>query len=115
MRVEQARGDEVSATLFASFVKAANEKQLVVGYASSNRILLAHARGQTELYRALGELHGIPYVIDMTMTFDGHGMLTRLLNKTAGARTSTVTRVGVEPLAAAMFTIPDGWKRDIKK
>ncbi len=107
--------DAPGADDYASFVKAANEKQLIVGYVSDNKILLAEARGQTELYRALGALHGIPYAIDMTMTFDGHGMLTRLLNKTAGARTSAVTRVGVDPIADAMFAIPDGWKRDVKK
>jgi hypothetical protein len=49
------------------------------------------------------------------MTFDGHGMLTRLLNTTSGASTSAVTRIAVDPLADALFVIPDGWKRDVKK
>ena len=51
----------------------------------------------------------------MTMTFDGHGMLTRLLNKTSGARTSTVTKISADPIADGVFAIPDTWKRDIRK
>lgn len=75
-------------------------------------ILLAVTRAQTELYRALGTLRGIPYVIDMTLKADGHGFLAGMVNKVvSGARTSTVTKVAVAPLSDALFAIPDGWKR----
>ena len=98
---------------YAAFATAAADKQLVLGYASSNKILLAIARGQTELYRALANLHGIPYLIDMTTKFDG--TLSGLVNKVAaGTRTYIVTRVEVGPLPDSRFLVPDGWKRDKK-
>lgn len=51
----------------------------------------------------------------MTTRADGKGMLAGLVNKAvSGTRTSTVTTVAVAPLADALFTIPDGWKREKK-
>lgn len=103
--------DVPGADEYAAFAKAAAAKQLVLGYASSNKILLAITRGQTELYRALADIHGIPYLIDMTMKFDG--TLSGLLNKVAaGTRTFTVTRVEVGPLPDSRFLVPDGWKHE---
>jgi hypothetical protein len=98
---------------YHNFAKAAAKQQLVLGYTSDNKILLAITRGQTELYRALAELPGIPYVVDTTIKFDGHGALTALLNKVgSGTRTSTVTEVAIDPLADSNFVVPQGWKHE---
>jgi hypothetical protein len=84
-----------------------------LGSASSNKILRAITRGQTELYRALADIRGIPYAVDMTMKFDG--TLSGLLNKVAaGTRTYTVTRVDVGAVPDSKFVVADGWKRDTK-
>ena len=98
-----------------AFVNAAIERQVVLGPASSNRILLAITRAQTELYRTLGRLRGIPYAIDMNLKADGHGVLAGIVNKVvSGTRTSSVTKVAVGPLSDALFGVPDGWKRQTK-
>lgn len=108
-------GDAPGADDYAAFAHAAIERQIVLGFSSNNRILLAITRGQTELYRALGELRGVPYLVDMNLKVDGHGMLAGIVNKVvSGSRTSTVTKVTVAPLADALFEIPEGWKRQKK-
>jgi hypothetical protein len=100
---------------YRTFAQAAAERELVIGYASDNPILLAVTRGQTELYRALTGKPGVPYLVDMTIGIDGKGMLAGMLRKSAaGTRTATVTRVAVDPLADAMFAVPDDWKREKK-
>jgi hypothetical protein len=100
---------------YAIFAKAAIDRQVVLGPPSNNKILLAITRAQTELYRALGELGGIPYVINMTLGTEGHGILAGMVNKVvSGTRTSTVTKVVFAPLSDGLFVIPDGWKHEKK-
>ncbi|OFW05300.1 MAG: hypothetical protein A3H96_07630 [Acidobacteria bacterium RIFCSPLOWO2_02_FULL_67_36] len=107
--------DAPGASDYQAFALAAIEQQVVLGPASDNRILLALARGQTELYRGLADLGGIPYVVDMKMDVDGHGMVAGLVRKAiAGSRTSTVKTVATAPLDAATFAVPSGWKRQRK-
>jgi hypothetical protein len=100
---------------YAAFARAAVDRDLVLGPASDNRILLAVARGQTELYRALAGVRGIPFLIDTKSDVDGHGVLAGMVAKVVrGSRTTTVTSVSVAPLADTLFSIPDGWTRDRK-
>lgn len=100
---------------YQAFAQAANAGDVVIGYASDNVILLAITRGQTELYRALSALPGIPYVVDMTIGVDGKGMLAGMVRKvTSGSRTSTVTSAAATPLPDATFAIPNDWKREKK-
>ena len=100
---------------YRTFVQAAIESQLVIGFASDDALALAVTRAQTEMYRALGTAPGIPYLIETAMKVDGKGMFAGMLNKVASVkRTSTVTNVAVEPLADAAFAIPDDWKREKK-
>jgi hypothetical protein len=107
--------DAPGANDYQAFAGAAIERQVVLGPASDNRIVLALARAQTELYRALADIGGIPYLVDMKMEVDGHGMLASLVRKlVAGSRTSTVTTVTAAPLDDSTFAVPAGWKRERK-
>ena len=100
---------------YATFAQAAIERQLVLGSSSSNRILLAMTRAQTELYRTLVAVGGIPYMIDLTTSVEGKGMVAGMVRKLlSGTRTTTVTKVVTGPLADGFFAIPDGWKREKK-
>jgi hypothetical protein len=100
---------------YRTFARAAGERDLVIGYVSDNLILLAVTRGQTELYRALSAMPGVPYLVDMTIGIDGQGMLAGMLRKTvSGTSTATVTSVASAPLADALFAVPDDWKRERK-
>ena len=108
-------GSAPGADDYRAFAQAADERELVIGYVSDNMILLAITRGQTELYRALSAKPGVPYLIDMTIGADGQGMFAGSVRKLiSGSRTSTVTSVATDPLAATLFAVPDGWKRDKK-
>lgn len=99
---------------YGAFARAAVDRDVVLG-AADNSILLAVARAQSELYRALADLGGIPYVIDMTMAIDGKGMLAGIVRKgVSGTRASTVTAVSVAPLDDSTFAVPAGWKRERK-
>jgi hypothetical protein len=107
--------DAPGANDYGAFARAAVEREVVLGPASNNRILLAVASAQTELYRALADLGGIPCLVDMTMSVDGTGMVAGMVRKlVSGSRTSTVTSVSVAPLDDAAFAVPAGWKRERK-
>lgn len=100
---------------YATFAKAAVERGVVLGSASSNKVLLAMTRAQTELYRALAGAGGIPYVVDMRTRVDGKGLLASMVGKAlTGARMSTVTEISSAPLADEVFVIPENWKREKK-
>lgn len=100
---------------YLAFARAAIDRQLLLGPASDNRLLLALVRAQTELYRALAEIGGIPYAVEMNMDVDGKGMLAGMVRKLLkGSRTSTVTAVSAAPLDETMFVVPAGWKRENK-
>jgi hypothetical protein len=100
---------------YHAFARTAVERELAIGYVSDNAILLAGTRAQTELYRALSGKTGVPYLIDMKIDVEGHGMAAGIVRKgLAGTRTSTVTSVATAPLAEALFSVPGGWKREKK-
>jgi hypothetical protein len=97
---------------YDAFATIAREHDVVLGPASSNKILLARTRAQTELYRAIAAAGGIPFAIDMTFSVDGGGVLSSMVRKViAGTQSVAVTRVTAGPIPASTFTVPDGWKR----
>jgi hypothetical protein len=100
---------------YDAFAAAAIERQIVLGPATDNKILLAITRARTELYRALGDLHGIPYVVETATNVDGKGMLAGVVRKlVSGSQTTEVTSVSTAPLADELFVVPAGWKSQKK-
>lgn len=100
---------------YDAFASAAIERQIVLGPASDNKILLAITRAQTELYRALGGLHAVPYLVETATNVDGKGMLAGMVRKiVSGTQRTEVTRVSIEPLADDLFVVPAGWKSEKK-
>jgi hypothetical protein len=98
------------------FARAASERNVVIGQATDNYLLLALARAQTELYRALTALGGIPLMIELTSGVDGKGVLAGIARKPLeGARVTTVMRLDGAPQPDAMFAVPADWKRELKK
>jgi hypothetical protein len=107
---------ETDAVDYMPFARAAYDQNLVLGTASDNVALLALARGQTELYRALTEKGGVPLAVDLTTTVQGKGILAGLLRKVlSGSRVTTASRVDSAPVGEALFAVPAGWKRELKK
>jgi len=100
---------------YDAFASAAIERQIVLGPASDNKILLAVTRAQTELYRALGGLHAVPYLVETATNVEGKGMLAGMVRKiVSGTQRTEVTRVSIEPLADDLFVVPAGWKSEKK-
>jgi hypothetical protein len=100
---------------YDAFAAAAIERQIVFGPATDNKILLAITRAQTELHRALGGLHGVPYVVETATNVDGKGFLAGMVRKVvAGTQTTEVTSVSTVPLADELFVVPAGWKSEKK-
>ena len=107
--------DVPGAADYDRFATAAIERQIVLGPASDNKILLAITRAQTELHRALGGLHAVPYLVETATTVEGKGMLAGLIRKiVSGTQRTDVTRVSIEPLADDLFVVPAGWKSEKK-
>ena len=100
---------------YDAFAAAAIERQIVFGPSSDNQILLAITRAQTEMYRALGGLHAVPFVVETATDVDGKGLLAGLVRKAVkGSQTTEVTSVATEPLADDLFVVPAGWKSEKK-
>lgn len=99
-----------SAEEYAAFFRSA-ETVLVAGSLTVPKNFLAVDRSETELYRRLAALGGIPYAIEMKLEVEGRGMTAGLLKRAvAASRSVTVTAVDTTPLHEQMFTIPAGWK-----
>jgi hypothetical protein len=94
---------------YRGFAKAAIEQNLVLGQATDNVILLAVARGQTELYRAIAA-KGIPLMTNLTVAVEGTGLLAGIVRKAVSAqRVTTMTKLESSPRDASLFAVPPGW------
>jgi hypothetical protein len=96
---------------YSAFYKKAAENGLFFGNPQLARAQGAQLKSQTEMYRAIANLGGIPYQIDAEMRFEGGGMMGGMMNKLGGmTMVTTVTAVSTDPIAADMFTVPAGYK-----
>jgi hypothetical protein len=96
---------------YAAFYRKAAENGLFFGNPQLARGQGAQLKSQTEMYRAIANLGGIPYQIDAQMRFEGGGMMAGMMNKLGGMTTvTTVTAVSTAPIAADLFTVPAGYK-----
>ena len=104
---------------YMTFATAAHAQNVVFGLASDNYILLALARAQTELFRALTEKSGMPLFLDLTFAVDGKGMLAGIVRKAVTSairsRAITVSKIDTSPVEDARFSVPTGWKREQKQ
>jgi len=108
--------DVAGAGDYMTFAKQASAQNLVLGQATDNYILLALSRGETELYRALTQTGGVPLRIDYEIGVDGKGILAGIVRKPlAGSRLTTAAKLDAAEIDDAMFAVPAGWKRELKK
>ena len=96
---------------YTAFYKAAAENGLFFGNPQLAKSQGAQLQSQTEMYRAIANLNGIPYQMDTQLKFEGGGMMGGMMNKMGGVAMSTaVTTVSTGALADDLFTIPAGYK-----
>ena len=89
---------------------------LVGGSVRMPKTVLAVDRTDTELYRRLAGLGGIPYAMEMKLEVEGTGLAARMLR---GALTwseaVTTTAVDTSAVPEVTFAIPAGWKTRLHK
>jgi hypothetical protein len=99
---------------YVAFFRAA-QNVLVAGSINVPKAYLAIDRSETELYRRIAALGGIPYALDMRLEVEGSGITASLLRKMfTASRTVTTTAVDTTPLDDQVFAIPAGWKTRYK-
>jgi Domain of unknown function (DUF4412) len=102
--------DAPGAADFKQFYTAAAEKGFIFGDPRAAKGNPAHARGMTEMYRAMANA-GMPLDQQMNMAFEGSGMFASIMNKMGKANfTTTVTKIDTAPLTADLFAVPTGYK-----
>jgi hypothetical protein len=101
---------------YMAFARAAEKAKFVFGDFESTRAVLALVRGQTELYRRIAALGGMPYAIDLAFKFEGTGAAISLVNKMASGTFFTAsTAIGTDPISEEVFAVPAGWKTITKQ
>jgi hypothetical protein len=96
---------------YANFYKKAAANGLFFGNPQLAKAQGGQLKSQTEMYKAIAELGGIPYEINAEMRFEGGGMMAGMMNKLGSGRmVTTVTAVSTDPISADLFSIPAGYK-----
>jgi hypothetical protein len=95
---------------YVAFFRSA-ETVLVAGSVKVPSSAVAVDRTETELYRRIAALGGMPLAIDMTLTVEGRGFVAGLLKKKLSmARAVTATSIETAPLSEELFAVPSGWR-----
>jgi hypothetical protein len=89
---------------------------LVAGSVRTPKTVLAVDRTDTELYRRIAVLGGIPYAMEMKLEVQGTGLAARMLRGSlTWSRTVTTTAVETAAVPEQTFAIPAGWKTKLHK
>jgi hypothetical protein len=97
---------------YAKFHLAAAEKGFIMSDPRAAKGAPQQAKGQTELYKAIADIGGIPYSMEMSMKIEGSGPMAGMMNKMMGGAgvSNTVTAVSTDAVAGDKFDIPAGYK-----
>lgn len=100
---------------YVAFFRAAGPA-LVGGSIRTPKSVLAVDRTDTELYRRIAGLGGIPYAMEMKLEVEGTGLAARMLRGAlTWSRTVTTTAVETAAVPELTFAIPAGWKTKLHK
>jgi hypothetical protein len=71
----------------------------------------------TELYKAIAETDGIPYLMETGIKMEGAGPMAGMMGKMMGGSgfSQTITAVTTESIAADKFDIPADYKVKLEK
>ena len=95
---------------YLAFYRSA-DTVLAAGSIKTPKALVAVSRTDTEFYRRIAAIGGMPYAMEMKLTVEGGGFTARLLRTSlAWSRIVTTTAVETTPLQDQMFAVPKGWK-----
>lgn len=95
---------------YVAFFKSA-DTVLTAGSIKAPKSVMAADRTDTELYRRIALLGGMPYAFEMKLEVEGSGLMARMLRGSlTWSREVTTTSVSTEPVSEADFSIPAGFK-----
>jgi hypothetical protein len=87
---------------FVAFQKAALDAQMASVLAGS-----MSSDGMERLLRGLANGNGMPFLTEMTMTFDGAGPAADMMKQMGPMKlTSKISELSTEPIGADLFTVP---------
>ena len=95
---------------YVAFFKSAGTV-LTAGSIKAPKSVIAADRTDTEFYRRIALLGGMPYAFEMKLEVEGSGLMARMLRGSlTWSREVTTTSVNTDAMQDADFTIPAGWK-----
>jgi len=90
---------------YTAFQKLALDAQMAAIFSGSPNGM--SSGGMDKILRGLSGAEGMPYLTDMTMTFDGTGPAVEIIKQMGPMKvTSKVTAVSIDPIAEDAFTVP---------
>ena len=99
---------------YVAFFKSA-ETVLTAGSVKAPKSVMAADRTDTEFYRRVALLGGMPYAFEMKLEVEGSGLMARMLRGSlTWSREMTVTSITTEPVSEADFAMPAGWKKRVR-
>ena len=101
--------DAPGAQEYADFYAEAAKQGLFFGDPKAAEAQPGREKAMTELYRAMAE-KGLPLYSEITVGFEGSGMLAAMMKRMGVTMTTTVTSVSTDAIADEMFEIPKGYK-----
>jgi hypothetical protein len=95
---------------YVAFFKAA-ATVLTAGSVKAPKSVVAADRTDTEFYRRIALLGGMPYAFEMKLEVEGSGLMARMLRGSlTWSREVTTTSVNTDAMQDTDFIIPPGWK-----
>jgi hypothetical protein len=102
---------------YARFYLAAAEKGFIASDPRAAKGAASQTKGMTELYKAIAETGGIPYLMETGVKLEGTSPMAGVMGKMMGGSgfSQTITSVTTDAIPADKFTIPADYKTKIEK
>jgi hypothetical protein len=102
---------------FAKFYLAAAERGFIASDPRAAKGAASQTKGMTELYKAIAETGGIPYLMETAVKMEGAGPMAGMMSKMMGGSgfSQTITAVTTDPVGADTFEIPADYKVKVEK
>jgi len=97
---------------FKRFYLAAAEKGFIANDPRAAKAAAQHTKGMTELYKAIADTGGIPYLMETAVKIDGGGPMGAMMGKMMGGMgfTQTITDVSTDAITVDKFDVPADYK-----
>jgi hypothetical protein len=92
---------------YIAFQKAAGATDLASVIAGASGVSVP---GMARMMKAMGNLNGMSYLTEMTMTAEGTGQMAQMMQQMGPMKITTkVTSINTDPVSDDLFKVPDGY------